>query len=504
MLLTLIAVVIFGFILIPDSFKQLIVNKFLGISADTVADVILPKDKLGIFGLPDDSAANDLGAGWTRAGLLWKNYDQNPGIFDQQQENLVATNTLYTIRAVSGTKTNCYIDPATLNKYRSRLTQEQLANPATVMSCFPKDMAEYNNFISNLIGKYKGSVQAWQIENEVFGQQINYWSGDKTAGEIDNYLTLLKNASREIKKADPSATILAAGIILPNPAEFDDNGYLLPINGNEKAKLVAQTVEKNVSKLLQTDCADFDIIDFHFYHTIESIPNRVKWLKRLMAQTNCAKPIWTTEESGPDPDDPAYQGALSIQNMPKESAKDLPLRMRALADAGVEKIFYLPYQDYSLNTLTKNVGLVDKFNRKKPLYTIFQRVSGVKSYSSISPDDATKPPADDASLPSPDKSVAAKIDSSLGTFIPKNNPAPNFPVSADELVALVFKIVFAAAGVIFLTMMLIGGISYLTAGGAEEGITNAKKMMINAIIGLIITLSSYAIGMWIWQVVGLL
>lgn len=472
-----------------------LVSVSFSINADSTANIVLSKDKLGIFALPSDTVATDLGAGWVRLAVLWKDYDRNPLKFITQQENYVSTKTLYTIRAISGAKTDCYIDQETLNKRRSSLTPEQFSNPANFASCFPKDIDEYKTFVKQLVAGLKGSVQAWQIENEVFGRQINYWSGDKMLGEIDNYLTLLDNASAEIRKADPAALVLASGIALPNSAEFDDNGYLLPISGNENAKLAATTIENNVSKLFKNSCSDFDVIDFHLYHTIESIPNRVKWLKRLMSETGCVKPIWTTEEAGPDPDDPAYKNVLTKANIVSESAKDMPRRMRALSDAGIDKIFYLPYQDYSLNSLTENLGLVDKSSKKKPLYEVFQQISGRITTPAISPD------SEQSSLGG---ATVAKIDSSLGTFIPATNPAPNFPATPDEIVALVFNIVISISGAVFLIMLLIGGISYLTASGAEEGLTNGKKIMINAIIGLIITLSSYAIGLWILRAVGLL
>jgi len=67
----------------------------------------------------------------------------------------------------------------------------------------------------------------------------------------------------------------------------------------------------------------------------------------------------------------------------------------------------------------------------------------------------------------------------------------------DSIIALIFNTIITISGVIFLIMLLIGGIQYLTGAGNEETTGKAKKMMIDAIVGLIIVLASWAIGTWI-------
>ncbi|NCO44106.1 hypothetical protein GW889_01095 [Candidatus Berkelbacteria bacterium] len=46
-------------------------------------------------------------------------------------------------------------------------------------------------------------------------------------------------------------------------------------------------------------------------------------------------------------------------------------------------------------------------------------------------------------------------------------------------------------------MFLFGGVSYMTAGGNDESVGKARKMMLNAAIGLLIVLASYGVGTWI-------
>jgi len=57
--------------------------------------------------------------------------------------------------------------------------------------------------------------------------------------------------------------------------------------------------------------------------------------------------------------------------------------------------------------------------------------------------------------------------------------------------------VIVAAGAIFVILLLVGGIQYLTGSGNEEATGKAKKMMIDAVIGLIIVLAAWAIGQWV-------
>lgn len=84
--------------------------------------------------------------------------------------------------------------------------------------------------------------------------------------------------------------------------------------------------------------------------------------------------------------------------------------------------------------------------------------------------------------------------------------APDVPGRFDTLanvINTIFNIVIAASGAIFVILLLVGGIQYLTAAGNEESVGNARKLLINSIVGLIIVLSAWALGTWILQRVGL-
>ena len=90
----------------------------------------------------------------------------------------------------------------------------------------------------------------------------------------------------------------------------------------------------------------------------------------------------------------------------------------------------------------------------------------------------------------------------IDILTPIQNKVPAGPATPADLVAFIFTTVISLSGAIMLIMLLFGGVTYLTAGGNDENTAKAKKIMIDAVIGLIIVLASYGIGAWILGVVG--
>lgn len=78
------------------------------------------------------------------------------------------------------------------------------------------------------------------------------------------------------------------------------------------------------------------------------------------------------------------------------------------------------------------------------------------------------------------------------------NPAITF----KDIVGTVITSVLGLMGVIFLILAIYGGFKWMTAGGNEESVEKAKKTLINAIIGLVVVLASYALTRFIVQVLG--
>lgn len=69
-----------------------------------------------------------------------------------------------------------------------------------------------------------------------------------------------------------------------------------------------------------------------------------------------------------------------------------------------------------------------------------------------------------------------------------------------DAVSIVIKGALGLVAVIFFIMIVIAGFSWMTAGGSEDTVKNAKKNIGNAVIGLIVILFSYAITYFVFDV----
>ncbi len=80
-----------------------------------------------------------------------------------------------------------------------------------------------------------------------------------------------------------------------------------------------------------------------------------------------------------------------------------------------------------------------------------------------------------------------------------SNPTgvPSTFKTLDNAVSTIFNVVILIAGIVFVILFLVGGIQYLTASGNEESSGKARKLLVDAIIGLIIVLAAWAVGGWI-------
>ncbi len=67
------------------------------------------------------------------------------------------------------------------------------------------------------------------------------------------------------------------------------------------------------------------------------------------------------------------------------------------------------------------------------------------------------------------------------------------PRSLVEIVGAVISIFLSFLGIIFLILIIYGGFVWMTSGGNEAKVLKAKKILTQAVIGLIIIVASYAI-----------
>jgi hypothetical protein len=67
------------------------------------------------------------------------------------------------------------------------------------------------------------------------------------------------------------------------------------------------------------------------------------------------------------------------------------------------------------------------------------------------------------------------------------------PKAPEEVIGQIIYYAITFVGVIFLALTIYAGLLWMTAGGNEEKIKKAKKLITNSVIGLVIVLSAAAI-----------
>lgn len=76
-------------------------------------------------------------------------------------------------------------------------------------------------------------------------------------------------------------------------------------------------------------------------------------------------------------------------------------------------------------------------------------------------------------------------------------------LSISGIIATIFKTAIPIAGALLLLLLLYGGFTYLTAAGNDDQVEKAKKIMTQAVIGIIIVAFSFGIGLWIIGLLGI-
>jgi hypothetical protein len=74
---------------------------------------------------------------------------------------------------------------------------------------------------------------------------------------------------------------------------------------------------------------------------------------------------------------------------------------------------------------------------------------------------------------------------------------PEFTI--EEKIGDIISTILGFVGILFLVLMIAGGLMWMTAGGAEEKLGKAKKLITSAVIGMIIVFSAYAITYFVTE-----
>ena len=281
--------------------------------------------------------ASQSGAGWVREDFQLTRMEPKRGTFDWNWADQMITT--FTQRGIKVLGVLNGPTPAWATA----------GNPGGAF--YPPDPQVFADFASAVVTRYKDRIHVWQIWNEP--DNALYWQPQPNYAA---YATLLKTVSQAIKAADPSAQVLAAGVVSPEPA----------------------------TSLLQS-LADngawdaFDIIALHPYTDPRSPEEgqiaaagvgQVKVLADRLGQ----KPIWATEYgwSTATGDRNGNQVSEAVQ------ANYLVRGAALLRAAGVERIFWYNLKDNhpsdGLGLLRYGTGNAD-YGQPKPAFQAFSTLN---------------------------------------------------------------------------------------------------------------------------------
>ncbi len=144
-------------------------------------------------------AVKDLGVAWVRVPVVWSQLETAKGTID-----FASLDALVDPLANSGVK-------ILLTVYSA----PDWARNTTTESGPPTDFNDYANFVGALANHYKGRVQAYEVWREPNIRRE--WSGRPLSAA--SYVEMLRLAYAAIKRADPSAFVLSAGL---SPTGYND------------------------------------------------------------------------------------------------------------------------------------------------------------------------------------------------------------------------------------------------------------------------------------------
>ena len=66
-----------------------------------------------------------------------------------------------------------------------------------------------------------------------------------------------------------------------------------------------------------------------------------------------------------------------------------------------------------------------------------------------------------------------------------------------QIISTIINAFLGLLGIIFVILMLYAGFLWMTAAGNEEKVSQAKKLIMSAVIGIVIVMSAYAIASFV-------
>lgn len=150
----------------------------------------------------------------------------------------------------------------------------------TIPASLTKSPEDYYHFIYALVKHCKGKIKFWQ--NDCEPNNPVYWNGT-----VEDFISELKIFYRAVKDADPNAKVVMGGYDgLFNPPGMHE------IPGQTQSLAFFAKAIKEASDF-------FDVFDIRLYADPYTIPARVTYFRKELADSAHSQPIICTEYNGP-------------------------------------------------------------------------------------------------------------------------------------------------------------------------------------------------------------
>ncbi|MGI8825553.1 MAG: hypothetical protein ACR2JC_07900 [Chloroflexota bacterium] len=275
-------------------------------------------------------AAHDAGARVNRWEFRWDRLQRQPNVWDFSHDDPVVHSSVASGLDVLG------ILIGTPGWAVAAGQKPGNGVPAGLHLPFTDARNVWAGYVRRTVTHYGGLVKYWEVWNEP--DLSFFWGGSSEA-----YFRLLKVAYRTIHQVEPSATVLVAGMVVP------DTAFLQRVLADSAA---------------DPDSANnhgfFDAVSWHQYGSAAALYPSLMRIRSILSGFNeAATPIWVTEDGFPssNPNGEARQAAYVEQTVAYafaagvarllvyRASDDRPPKLWGLMSAsGVPRMGYLAFQ----------------------------------------------------------------------------------------------------------------------------------------------------------------
>jgi hypothetical protein len=286
----------------------------------------------------------DAGAGWVRETISWHDVETKPRSYSRSV--LSATDNAVSLARARGI--HVLMDVSEAPSWETGSSDKNTP---------PRNNADFARFLGDMVARYRGQVEAWEIWNEENYQP--FWSTGPNAAQ---YAQLLQASYPAVKSADPSAKVVFGGMST-NDYAFLDAAYSAIANlGSFYDVMATHPYPRDANTAPDLTIRDpsglISRLSFDGYRQVRA----------TMTAHGDYKPIWLTEFGWS-----TWSGGVSLQTQAAYVTKAYQCLEQ---DPYVEIGFYYNLRDnYWANDWGDQLGLVYTNWTRKPAYDAYKAYS---------------------------------------------------------------------------------------------------------------------------------